>query len=121
MFISITDPIICNCMMLGWGWSHILTKFRAIIDLVRANLVFGAGIFVVAGEIPWVWADCPLCRLPSWDLPSGLFISGSANISNDYFDRKADRINQQWRPLPPAGSGAHLELRLTHRDWQALS
>jgi hypothetical protein len=26
--------------------------------------------------------------------------SGSGNISNDYFDRKAERINQQWGPCP---------------------
>jgi geranylgeranylglycerol-phosphate geranylgeranyltransferase len=28
------------------------------------------------------------------------FISGSANISNDYFDREVDRINLPGRPLP---------------------
>ena len=31
---------------------------------------------------------------------TGFFISGSANISNDYFDRDVDRINQPKRPLP---------------------
>lgn len=31
---------------------------------------------------------------------TGLFISGSANISNDYFDLGVDRVNQPGRPLP---------------------
>ena len=31
---------------------------------------------------------------------TGLFVSGSANISNDYFDREVDRVNQPGRPLP---------------------
>ena len=33
---------------------------------------------------------------------TGLFVSGSANISNDYFDREVDRVNQPGRPLPSA-------------------
>jgi len=31
---------------------------------------------------------------------TGFFISGSANISNDYFDQDVDRINLPARPLP---------------------
>lgn len=31
---------------------------------------------------------------------TGFFISGSANISNDYFDWDVDRVNQPGRPLP---------------------
>ena len=31
---------------------------------------------------------------------TGFFITGSANISNDYFDRDVDRVNQPGRPLP---------------------
>lgn len=59
----------------------------------------GAGIFVVAGEL------LGLSRLPPMPeallgFLTGLFISGSANISNDYFDRDVDRINRPDRPLP---------------------
>jgi hypothetical protein len=49
-------------------WSHILAKVRAILDLVRIDLVFGAGIFVVAGEI------FGLGELPPFNqAPPGLF------------------------------------------------
>ncbi len=74
-------------------------KFRACAELIRIDLAFGAGFFVVAGEI------LALGKLP----PSGLiltgfsalfFISGSANISNDFFDREVDRVNLPSRPLP---------------------
>ncbi|MFH0968042.1 MAG: UbiA family prenyltransferase, partial [Methanobacteriota archaeon] len=74
-------------------------KVNACADLIRMDLALGAGLFLVAGEI-----------LSSGGLPSGeqmllgfltlFFISGSANISNDYFDREVDRINLPTRPLP---------------------
>ncbi|HUT38983.1 MAG TPA: UbiA family prenyltransferase [Methanoregula sp.] len=35
-----------------------------------------------------------------WGFLALFFISGSANISNDYFDRDVDRINLPTRPLP---------------------
>jgi geranylgeranylglycerol-phosphate geranylgeranyltransferase len=31
---------------------------------------------------------------------TGFFVSGSANIANDYFDREVDRVNRPDRPLP---------------------
>ena len=80
-------------------WSHILAKVRAILDLVRIDLVFGAGIFVVAGEILGLGGLPPFSQALLGFL-TGFFISGSANISNDYFDRDVDRINQPKRPLP---------------------
>jgi len=74
-------------------------KIRACLDLIRMDLAIGAGLFLIAGEI-----------LATGELPpiSGMilgfltlfFISGSANISNDYFDREVDRINLSTRPLP---------------------
>ena len=44
-------------------------------------------------------------RLPSAEMAllgflTGFFVSGSANISNDYFDRDVDRVNRPDRPLP---------------------
>jgi len=80
-------------------WSHILAKVRAILDLVRIDLVFGAGIFVVAGEI-FGLGGLPTLNQALLGFLTGFFISGSANISNDYFDREVDRVNQPGRPLP---------------------
>ncbi len=79
--------------------SEILDKVRVVSELVRTDVVFGAGIFVVAGEI------LALGRLPSGEMAllgflTGFFVSGSANISNDYFDRDVDRVNRPDRPLP---------------------
>ena len=82
-----------------WWCPPISAKFRAILDLVRADLVFGAGIFVVAGEILGLGA-LPSLQAALLGFLTGLFTSGSANISNDYFDREVDRINQPGRPLP---------------------
>ena len=56
-------------MMQKNGGGHISSrKVRAILDLVRIDLVFGAGIFVVAGEI------FGLGELPPFNqAPPGLF------------------------------------------------
>jgi len=79
--------------------SSVPVKIHACADLIQMDLALGAGLFLVAGEI-----------LGSGGLPPGeqmllgfltlFFISGSANISNDYFDREVDRINLPTRPLP---------------------
>ncbi len=75
------------------------TKLRACAELIRLDLALGAGSFLVAGEI------LAVCGLPPADqmlfgFLTLFFISGSANISNDYFDRDVDRINLPGRPLP---------------------
>jgi geranylgeranylglycerol-phosphate geranylgeranyltransferase len=75
------------------------SKVRACAELVRLDLAFGAGFFVVAGEIFASGGLPPADRI----LPGFLalfFIAGSANIANDYFDREVDRINLPGRPLP---------------------
>ena len=41
---------------------------------------------------------------------AGFFVSGSANIANDYFDRDVDRVNRPDRPLP-SGRISVAELR----------
>jgi geranylgeranylglycerol-phosphate geranylgeranyltransferase len=77
----------------------IRTKIHAYTDLIRMDLALGAGFFMVAGEILAAGGLPP----PHLVLPGFLtlfFISGSANISNDYFDRDVDRINLPSRPLP---------------------
>ena len=79
--------------------SGVLETAWAVSELVRMDLVFGAGIFVVAGQI------LALGHLPPFSTAllgflTGLFVSGSANIANDYFDRDVDRVNRPDRPLP---------------------
>lgn len=75
------------------------TKIRASAELVRLDLALGAGLFLVAGEILAIGGVPPFHQalLGFFTL---FFISGSANISNDYFDQEVDRINLPSRPLP---------------------
>ncbi|MDD1682812.1 MAG: UbiA family prenyltransferase [Methanoregula sp.] len=79
--------------------SGIFTKIRACADLIRMDLALGAGFFCVAGEIFAVGGLPPVNQVLLGFLTL-FFISGSANISNDYFDRDVDRINLPARPLP---------------------
>jgi len=72
---------------------------RACAELIRIDLAFGAGFFLVAGQV------LALGTLPSAGMVLAgfvmlFFISGSANISNDYFDLEVDRVNLPGRPLP---------------------
>jgi geranylgeranylglycerol-phosphate geranylgeranyltransferase len=74
-------------------------KIKAIIQIFRPELPFAAGVCVVLGEI------IALGNFPSWrDLAlgflCGFFISGSAIVSNDYFDLEVDKVNAPNRPLP---------------------
>jgi len=75
------------------------TKIRACAELIRLDLAFGAGFFLVAGEILAIGGLPPINQVLLGFLAL-FFISGSANISNDYFDRDVDRINLPSRPLP---------------------
>jgi len=77
----------------------IATTLGACADLIRMDLALGAGAFLVAGEIVAYMGLPPLPQMVLGFLTL-FFISGSANISNDYFDREVDRINLPSRPLP---------------------
>ena len=77
----------------------LLDRARAGAELARADLVLGAGLFVVAGEI-LALGQLPAAGTALLGFLAGLFVSGSANISNDYFDREVDRVNRSDRPLP---------------------
>jgi geranylgeranylglycerol-phosphate geranylgeranyltransferase len=77
----------------------ITEKIRACAELIRLDLAFGAGFFTVAGEVFAVGGPPPAVLAIAGFI--ALFcISGSANISNDYFDREVDRVNLPSRPLP---------------------
>jgi geranylgeranylglycerol-phosphate geranylgeranyltransferase len=75
------------------------TKLRAFSELIRMDLALGAGSFLVAGEILAVGGLPPFDQV-LFGFLTLFFIAGSANISNDYFDREVDRINLPGRPLP---------------------
>lgn len=77
----------------------IVTKIRACAELIRLDLALGAGFFLIAGEIFAIGGLPPVNQVLLGFLTL-FFISGSANISNDYFDRDVDRINLPGRPLP---------------------
>ena len=77
----------------------IATTFRACADLIRMDLALGAGFFAVAGEILAAGGLPPADKVVLGFLTL-FFISGSANIANDYFDREVDRVNLPTRPLP---------------------
>lgn len=74
-------------------------KLRAYGELIRLDLASGAGFFVVAGQVFATGGPPPL-PLAAAGFTALFFISGSANIANDYFDRDVDRINLPSRPLP---------------------
>jgi len=74
-------------------------KARAISDLVRTELPVTAGICVVAGEI-LALGGIPPVSTAVLGFATGFFISGSAMITNEYFDLEVDRVNHPSRPLP---------------------
>jgi len=77
----------------------IFKKISALIRLFRPELPFAAGICVVVGEIIAL-GSFPGIRPLSLGFICGFFLSGSALISNDYFDLEVDRINAPQRPYP---------------------
>ncbi|CAJ35424.1 putative 4-hydroxybenzoate octaprenyltransferase [Methanocella arvoryzae MRE50] len=76
-----------------------MAKARALSDLVRTELPLSAGICVVAGEI-LALGGLPSLPVAILGFATGFFISGSAMITNEYFDLEVDRINHPDRPLP---------------------
>jgi geranylgeranylglycerol-phosphate geranylgeranyltransferase len=74
-------------------------KLRACAELIRLDLAFGAGFFLVAGQV-LALGTMPPAGMALAGFLALFFISGSANISNDYFDREVDQINLPSRPLP---------------------
>ncbi len=74
-------------------------KIKGLIELLRPELPFAAGICVIIGEI------ITLGKFPSLSelflgFVWGFFLSGPAMILNDFFDIEVDRVNVPHRPLP---------------------
>ncbi len=67
-------------------------KIKAVIQLLRVDLSFAAGICVVVGEIV-VIGSLPSLIEAILEFTAGFFISTSALILNDYFDLEIDEIN----------------------------
>lgn len=74
-------------------------KVKGMIQLFRPELPFSAGICVLLGEIVAL-GGFPSIREAVLGFMCGFFISGSALVSNDYFDLEVDMINSPDRPLP---------------------
>jgi geranylgeranylglycerol-phosphate geranylgeranyltransferase len=74
-------------------------KLKGIIQLFRPELPFAAGVCVFLGEIVAL-GGFPSIREAVIGFTCGFFISGSALISNDYFDLEVDKVNAPNRPLP---------------------
>ena len=76
-----------------------IEHLRAYSDLVKPELPLAAGFCVVAGQV-LVLGDFATIETTIVGFLVGFFLSGSAMISNDYFDLEVDRINRPERPLP---------------------
>lgn len=74
-------------------------KVKGLIELLRPELPFAAGVCVIIGEII---AHGSFSSLPKlfFGFVWGFFLSSSAMILNDYFDIEVDRVNAPHRPLP---------------------
>jgi geranylgeranylglycerol-phosphate geranylgeranyltransferase len=76
-----------------------IERLTAYHDLVKSELPLAAGICVIAGQVLFL-GDFASIKTTIIGFLVGFFLSGSAMISNDYFDREVDRINRPDRPLP---------------------
>jgi len=73
-------------------------KIQAIHDLLKTELPVAAGICVVAGMV--ISGQTPSISMLILGFAVGFFISGTAMMSNDYWDLEVDKINHPSRPLP---------------------
>jgi geranylgeranylglycerol-phosphate geranylgeranyltransferase len=74
-------------------------KARGVLQIFRPELPAAAGVCVLLGEVLALGAVPPLPAL-GLGFACGFLLSGSALITNDYFDLEVDRINAPQRPLP---------------------
>lgn len=74
-------------------------KTNGIVQILRPELPFAAGMCVVLGVIVAL-GRFPSPREIALGFLCGFFISGSAIILNDYFDPEVDKVNTPTHPLP---------------------
>ncbi len=77
----------------------IAAKAIALHDLVKPELPAAAGVCVVVGELI-ASGYVPESSIFILGFLAGFFLSGTAMITNDYFDLEVDRVNHPARPLP---------------------
>ena len=77
----------------------IAAKAIALHDLVKPELPVAAGVCVVVGEVI-ASGSVPESSILILGFLAGFFLSGTAMITNDYFDLEVDRVNHPTRPLP---------------------
>lgn len=77
----------------------IYRQAKGLVQLLRPELPFAAGVCVVIGEIMALGSLPPLSKL-FLGFMWGVFLSSPAMILNDYFDIEVDRVNAPQRPLP---------------------
>ena len=77
----------------------VISRIKAVIQLLRLDLSLAAGICVVVGELVALGHFPQLLEIVL-GFAVGFFISGSTLILNDYFDLETDKINAPNRPLP---------------------
>ncbi len=75
------------------------SKVVTVSDLIKPELPFAAGVCVIAGEV-LALGGLPDPASAILGFLAGFFVSGSAMVSNDYFDQEVDMINRPDRPLP---------------------
>lgn len=74
-------------------------KARGVLQIFRPELPAAAGVCVLLGEVLALGTLPPPPAL-GFGFACGFLLSGSALITNDYFDLEVDRINAPHRPLP---------------------
>jgi len=75
-------------------------RLPASIDLVRLHNCVLAGIAVLVGMIVAVASSDIMLPQAAFAFAVAVLICGGGNATNDYYDRKIDRINRPERPIP---------------------
>jgi len=74
-------------------------KVIGLIELIRPELPFAAGVCVIIGEMI-AFGGFPSFQNLFLGFMWGFFLSSPAMIINDYFDIEVDKVNSPNRPLP---------------------
>lgn len=74
-------------------------KVRGVLQIFRPELPTAAGVCVLLGQV-LALGVVPALPVLGLGFACGFLLSGSALITNDYFDLEVDRINVPQRPLP---------------------
>jgi geranylgeranylglycerol-phosphate geranylgeranyltransferase len=76
-----------------------IKKLKGLLQLVRPELPFSAGICVVMGQLLALGEFAPV-EIAAAGFLSVFLVSASILVLNDYFDVETDKINAPQRPIP---------------------